>query len=157
MSGGVWGYIDPYDNPLAREREKYMQMHGYGSFRTMSFRGCECFDCGAWVPAESLTQHNNFHKTFSNRRDATMSNVLWCDPGEHAFKDGAKGSIHFDGSGVDDDGKTVNETFDACIEHNPMRANPKYIAKELEAQYPTSGAPVNATSHYGDLVPDHGE
>lgn len=65
-----------------------------------------------------------------------MSNVLWCDPGNHPFKEGAKGSIHFTGASVDDNGNHVTADVDACGDHNPFRAEPKNIVKELNAEYP---------------------
>jgi hypothetical protein len=79
----------------------------------------QCGDCGAICTVSTRQQHENFHKIYSHRRNASMSNVLWCDPGNHAFKAGAAGSIHFQGSQIDDDGKTVTVDTDACAEHNP--------------------------------------
>lgn len=65
-----------------------------------------------------------------------MSKVLWCDPGNHAFKAGSPGSIHFQGSSVGDNGEQINSDVDACIDHNPFRAEPKNIVRELENDYP---------------------
>jgi hypothetical protein len=96
----------------------------------------KCGNCGANVDYRDRNQHENFHKTFSNRKDDTMSNVLWCDYGDHAFKRGTPGSASFDATSVDDNGQNVNATMDACPTHNPLRVKPDYIAKELEQEYP---------------------
>lgn len=68
-----------------------------------------------------------------------MSKVLWCDPGKHAFKAGSPGSLHLDGSTVGDNGQDENQTMDACAQHNPLRAQPANIVKELEAEFPVNG------------------
>lgn len=48
-----------------------------------------------------------------------MSTVLWCDKGDHAFKAGVPGALHFTGTQTDEDGRQVDMTQDICPEHNP--------------------------------------
>lgn len=48
-----------------------------------------------------------------------MSNVMWCDPGDHSFKANAPGSVHFQGTQVDENGIRQTVDTDACAEHNP--------------------------------------
>ncbi len=81
-----------------------------------------CYTCGANVPARNRVQHENFHKTFSNLRGENVSNVAWCDYGDHAFKKGEEGSASFEGTEWID-GKPVNNTMDACGKHNPMNVS----------------------------------
>lgn len=99
----------------------------------------KCGDCGAHVTGPDSQQHENFHKIFSNRRNADMSKVLWCDRGDHAFKAGSPGSSTFEGTMVDDNGVTQRVTEDVCAEHNPF--NIKGVARaaieaELKREYP---------------------
>lgn len=110
----------------------------------------ECLTCGAAVyqDSEKLAKHDKFHAEFSNRKGSEMGAVLWCDPGDHPFKADAKGSFRGSAQIIGDDNQPHSETMDACATHNPMRAQPQYIVKELEEKYPTSGAPVNAVSTY---------
>lgn len=49
-----------------------------------------------------------------------MSNVTWCDPGEHAFKKDAPGSVHFEGKRAGESGAIESVTTDACAIHNPF-------------------------------------
>lgn len=81
-----------------------------------------------------------------------MSNVSWCDYGNHAFKKGVPGSSNFTANVTGEDGSMQTQNLDACPDHNPLRAQPQFIAKELEAQYPTT-APTNAVSDYSDSYP----
>jgi hypothetical protein len=79
-----------------------------------------CATCGASTLRENLTQHENFHKTYTYRRDGEMSNVSWCDYGDHAFKTGSTGAASFEVSEINDEGQSVRTTMDACGEHNPL-------------------------------------
>lgn len=85
-----------------------------------------------------MTNHSQFHDTYTYRKDGNMSNVLWCDPGNHAFKSGARGSLHWSGTQVGEDGRHQTVDMDACVDHNPMRAEPEHIVKELQTDYPTA-------------------
>lgn len=112
---------------------QYTQTRGNGS----TF--FKCGECGAHVAPKDRTQHENFHENFSNRRDATVSKVMWCDRGDHPFKAGAPGSSTFEGTMVDEDGVTQRVTEDVCAEHNPF--NIKGVARaaieaELKRDYP---------------------
>jgi hypothetical protein len=77
----------------------------------------DCGSCGASVAWKNRIQHENFHKTFGHRRE-TVSNVKWCDSGNHAFKAGVDGSASFEGVNYVD-GKPVSATQDVCPKHNP--------------------------------------
>lgn len=83
----------------------------------------ECFTCGAHVPTSNRVQHENFHKTFSNIREQDMSQVAWCDYGDHAFKRGSEGSASFQGTEFDGNGVAINTTMDACGKHNPLNVS----------------------------------
>lgn len=95
-----------------------------------------CIHCNAFVPYSNTTMHKDFHNSYTNRKDGNMSKVLWCDPGHHAFKAGAPGAIHFQGTETDDNGLDHSTDVDACGSHNPFRTDPKHIAKELLSEYP---------------------
>jgi hypothetical protein len=81
--------------------------------------------------------HDQFHDSITYRKDGTVSNVLWCDLGDHPFKAGQPGSTHYAGNNIDDAGNVQTATIDACAIHNPFRAKPENIVKELNAEYPT--------------------
>lgn len=63
-------------------------------------------------------------RELSERKDEPMSAVAWCDPGNHAFKAGVRGSQSFDGTFVNDEGETVRSRVDVCPEHAFQGANP---------------------------------
>lgn len=151
MGYGV-GYPEFYgDVRLLQEKDKALVQ--YSQAYTKSLQGRECFDCGAFVPTLNIGQHDNFHKTFSNRKGDDVSSVAWCDFGGHAFKKSEPGAFHGSIQVNDENGHPRNEETDGCSQHNPMRARPEVIAKELNTAYPT--APVNAISSYpNDVVPD---
>lgn len=65
-----------------------------------------------------------------------MSTVTWCDPGNHAFKTSAPGSVHFEGAETDENGRETNTSIDACVDHRPDRVHTEYITKELNSEYP---------------------
>jgi len=54
-----------------------------------------------------------------------MSNVKWCDPGEHAFKAGVPGSQSFSGTSVDESGNIVQMSMDACPDHSFQPQTPR--------------------------------
>ncbi len=84
----------------------------------------QCGSCQAIIEPKMIQYHNNFHETFSNRIGQDMSRVLWCDPGNHAFKAGSPGSVNFQGSQTEENGAVTTTDVDACAEHNPFRATP---------------------------------
>jgi hypothetical protein len=96
-------------------------------------RYSECTVCGSTVALGRYVQHTNFHKTFTNRLDQKMATAMWCDTGNHAFKAGAAGSIHFQGSQTGEDGRTTTVDIDACAAHNPYNNDKKAELKALEA------------------------
>lgn len=113
---------------------------------SITFR--KCGNCGAHVAPGDIKQHEAFHETFSNRKDATMSKVLWCDRGDHPFKAGALGSSNFEGTMIDDNGINQHVSEDVCADHNPLNAAKREaearraIEAELRRDYPTT--PVSA-------------
>lgn len=96
-----------------------------------------CIDCNAVVPMSRQGMHNDYHDSYTNRKDGNMSSVLWCDRGDHAFKAGSPGAVHFQGTETDEHGVEHTTNVDACVKHNPFRADPTHIAKELLTEYPT--------------------
>jgi len=104
------------------------------AMRSGNYRYCNT--CNGFFVPDLYSQHTDFHRNYTNRSDGNMSTVLWCDPGNHAFKTGAAGSVHFKGSEVDNDGNETNTSIDACHEHRPDRIRTEYIAKELNTAYP---------------------
>ena len=78
-----------------------------------------------------MDQHENFHKTYTYRRDGEMSKVSWCDYGSHAFKAGSPGSASFDASEIDVNGNNVRTTLDACEDHNPLAVQRNAAKYEL--------------------------
>lgn len=103
-----------------------------------------CADCGATVRQSEWEKHRKWHKEIREGMD--MSRVAWCDYGDHPFKRGVEGSASFSGTVNTPDGPEVQE-MDACPQHNPMRADPKNVAKELEAAYPVTDDGENLSGH----------
>lgn len=91
----------------------------------------ECYSCGALVSRYGKEQHDQFHKSYTYLRDENMSNVSWCDLGDHAFKSGEPGSTTYTGTQFDENGRPVQTTIDACREHNPFRK--QFEQAELKA------------------------
>src|SRR4051812_4915694 len=84
-------------------------------------RGNHCGTCGANVENGYITQHENFHKNYTFKRDGEMSNVKWCDYGYHAFKAGEQGAASFEAVENDENGAPIRTFMDACSEHNPLK------------------------------------
>jgi hypothetical protein len=99
-----------------------------------------CNTCHGFFIPSLRAEHEQFHKSYTNRTDGTMSSVTWCDPGNHAFKTGEPGSAHWEANTVGEDGAHTNGSMDACGKHNPFRVEPKNIVKELNAEYPIENA-----------------
>lgn len=91
-----------------------------------------CNICWAVVYPSTMKPHEEFHNSYTNRKDGNMSSVLWCDPGNHAFKAGSPGAIHLNGTQQDENGIQVSIDTDACGEHNPYA--PKAV-QEQEQRY----------------------
>lgn len=102
----------------------------------------DCGTCGATVRWGNKRQHENFHKNYSYRRDGEVSNVTWCDYGDHAFKTGEKGSASFAGTEFGNNGQPIEVRMDACNKHNPMA-----VQREAE-QYSLS------SEEYRELNPE---
>ena len=78
-----------------------------------------CGICNAMVPPDGIPGHDAFHEGMIPREDyLAMSNVLWCDPGDHAFKAGMPGSQRFNGTVIGEDGESITQLMDACPEHS---------------------------------------
>lgn len=95
-----------------------------------------CNTCHGFFAEQIVKEHEQFHRSYTNRTDGKVSNVSWCDTGNHAFRTGSPGSVHWQGEEVGDDGSTTCADMDACGDHNPFRAKPKSIMKELNEMYP---------------------
>lgn len=108
----------------------------------------QCGSCGSIVPYSNRLQHDNFHLTFSNRRDQTLSKVSWCDYGNHAFKASEPGSSTFQGSQVDEKGMTQTVDMDACRDHNPMRAAFEQVELKALTQKAEAELSVDLTHPY---------
>jgi hypothetical protein len=133
MSGIQW--IGP--NPVPTRESNSYQYGAPGSWGKKNYR---CSMCSADVESGDRSAHEAFHANYvhadSIQNGRVMSNVLWCDYGDHAFKAGAPGSGDFEGTYYAEDGTPVREKRHACGEHNPMNA-PKVAQKEL----PVYGSP----------------
>jgi hypothetical protein len=75
-----------------------------------------CLECNGIVIPQNSEGHLAFH-IGNYERGKVMSNVLWCDPGNHVFKKGEPGSQSFNGTFVDDDGITQAQIMDVCSQH----------------------------------------
>lgn len=88
----------------------------------------QCTECQSIVLKDQTQAHDQFHTRLKD--EAThMSNVQWCDPGNHAFKAGEKGSQSFNGTQVNEEGIPVTVRMDACSKHS---FRPMATAPELE-------------------------
>lgn len=78
-----------------------------------------CSACGASVVGALAQQdHDRYHEGMIPREEArSMSQVLWCDNGGHAFKAGAPGSQSFTGTEVDEEGNVKTVKMDVCATH----------------------------------------
>lgn len=95
-----------------------------------------CNTCHGFFTPNMLAEHEQFHKSYTNRTGGIVSTVSWCDPGDHPFKAGAPGSAHYTAEAIGDDGSRQAMDMDACRDHSPFRTDPKVIAKELTEAYP---------------------
>jgi hypothetical protein len=108
--------MNDWDNPIAKQlareikgKESALYVHG------------TCTNCGATVESRDKTQHNNWHATFIHRSEVKdgliMSQVAWCDPGDHAFKKNSPGAQSLDIMQRDDEGEAERVTLDICGAH----------------------------------------
>jgi len=83
------------------------------------------------IPNPWRVGHDAFHEGMIPRTEVErMSNVLWCDPGSHAFKAGEPGSQSFVGTTVDVDGNSVSQKMDACAEHSFSASGPRRAIRD---------------------------
>lgn len=83
-------------------------------------RGLMCSMCSADISTtQAKEDHNRFHVNMVSREEAiAMSSVNWCDPGDHPFKAGSKGSQSMNGTEVDEDtGESRTVRMDICPKH----------------------------------------
>lgn len=92
-----------------------------------------CTECNAIVIPQNSEGHTAFHNG-NNERVTNMSNVLWCDPGNHAFKRGEPGSQSFNGTFIDENGITQAQNMDACSEHS-FGPKTKEIGKDKKVMH----------------------
>lgn len=79
-----------------------------------------CSLCNALVQNTEETRyaHEMFHEHWIPKAEVNaMSDVKWCDPGDHAFKAGCPGSQSMTGSEVDADGIARQVNMHACAQH----------------------------------------
>jgi hypothetical protein len=125
---------EPPDNLPYQILEKGVVSHDIGSqLRARNYHYCAT--CGGVIPANTFAMHDLFHRKIYAKETTNMSSVKWCDPGDHAFKAGMEGSASFQGTQMVN-GVTESITQDMCPKHNPMRAEPETVRRELEKAYP---------------------
>jgi hypothetical protein len=94
--------------------------------------------CGANVTMGVATDmHTGYHNNMISREESiAMSSVVWCDPGNHAFKAGTRGSQSMTGTEYDDNGNPAQVRMDICPEHTQKAMLLKAIdATKSEADY----------------------
>lgn len=76
-----------------------------------------CLECAALVPNDKLEKesHENYHE---QQRSRTVSQVNWCDVGEHAYKANEPGSQSFQGTEYDANGDARQVRKDVCATHS---------------------------------------
>lgn len=76
-----------------------------------------CLECAALVPnnAGEKLSHENYHQQV---REQNVSQVKWCDNGEHAFKANEPGSQSFQGTEYDENGTAQQVQRDVCAKHS---------------------------------------
>lgn len=103
-----------------------------------------CFTCGTIVPESALNQHHEMHVVaeLKGKRN-TMSQVSWCDEGEHAFKAGAPGSVDYSATVTDENGRRQTVVRDACADHSPFQPKEVKQLKAIEAELTEEYTPRN--------------
>jgi hypothetical protein len=104
-----------------------------------------CRACGAITFPNAQHGHEQWHK--ETERNETMSNVTWCDRGDHAFKAASPGSARYTIEQPDENGETLRMTQDACPEHNPYA--PAKASKEAERKRLTAEVEAELMTNYG--------
>lgn len=75
-----------------------------------------CVKCGATVYQRDMNHHSNWHTEVE--KGIQVSNVKWCDPGDHAFKANTPGAVSFTGQQNDDQGIPQTVQMDVCGVHS---------------------------------------
>ena len=89
-----------------------------------------CSECGGLYTKDGMRGHSEWHSS-KLTEDRKMSNVSWCDNGNHAFKSGEPGSQAFRGTSIDENGMSVSMAMDSCAHHAYV---PKAISKSEPPQ-----------------------
>lgn len=79
-----------------------------------------CSACGAsvYLGGEEERMHDRFHTGMVPIQEALrLSNVKWCDAGDHAFKAGTPGSQSATMQEADEDGIMRSVNMDMCADH----------------------------------------
>jgi len=79
-------------------------------------RDGRCFKCGATVAHVNMHDHSNWHSEVE--KGIQVSKVLWCDPGDHAFKANTPGAMSFTGQQTDEKGVPQTVSMDVCGVHS---------------------------------------
>lgn len=101
---------------------QYMNTSWEFKGRLINGNESECVQCGGIIFRERMRQHNLYHEQYAYTKDTgAMSNVLWCDNGDHAYKAGQPGSISFNAEQYDENGAVQQVKQHACADHNPFK------------------------------------
>lgn len=95
-----------YTEPVYSEIPNYTNQPG-------AVAGVVCNQCLAVVQRANAEAHTDWH---NQQRSMSVSNVKWCDAGDHPFKAGRPGSQSVMGTEIDDHGNAVNVAQDVCPE-----------------------------------------
>jgi len=70
-----------------------------------------------YVEPSEVEQHERMYHRTTMEGTRTMSAVLWCDPGDHAFKANVPGAQSATMTVRNEEGVPEQQQFDACPEH----------------------------------------
>lgn len=119
------GYYGPPNPPV------YTEIPGYTNSQSILV-GVVCNQCTAVVQRNNSDAHSQWHEM---QRRMTVSNVKWCDAGDHAFKAGRPGSQNVMGTEINELGQEVSVQQDVCPEC-AAAARQKRSVRELETVKP---------------------
>lgn len=116
---GYYGHVQP---PVYSDIPNYTQYNA-------PVAGVICNQCLAVVQRVSADDHTRWHE---EQRRMTVSTVLWCDSGNHAFKAGRPGSQSVQGSEINEEGISVSVQQDVCPEC-ATAARKRRAVREIQA------------------------
>lgn len=96
----------------------------------------ECLKCAATVSENNLHRHSDWHTDVE--KGIQVSNVKWCDFGDHAFKANTPGALSFTGQQNDENGLPQTVQMDVCGIHSgkvlPSQQEASTV-REIESAY----------------------